>query len=208
LKANRQGIKKFGENGMQPMRQILGHHFNSLYWAAVEVIRVNQEMPFVLGGKSSSNMKNKLMRKLVILLLPFMLLACDKEERAQIALDSIIQIEVKEEVSGGASHIWLVCKTEKKYPCFNYKISAAKQATPNSIEILFKSITGDDKCATAFGPATVEINLGALSDGVYHLQLNTPTTENKGLLKVTATQIILEFNQSDGIEILTPVVQR
>lgn len=147
------------------------------------------------------------MKKLGILLSMLLLISCEKEESEQIPIDSDILIEVKE-VGSDPKRIVIVGKTEKEYNCYNNTIVTNKRFTQNTIEITFKAVEGDTKCATAMGPATTEIDLGALDNGEYSLQLNTTTTKNEGLLKLTTTEIILEYSQQEGIDILTPVVQR
>ncbi|GAB3534078.1 hypothetical protein GCM10027443_20650 [Pontibacter brevis] len=147
------------------------------------------------------------MKKLGILLSMLLLISCEKEESEQIPIDSDILIEVKE-VGSDPKRIVIVGKTEKEYNCYNNTIVTNKRFTQKTIEITFKAVEGDTKCATAMGPATTEIDLGALDNGEYSLQLNTTTTKNEGLLKLTTTEIILEYSQQEGIDILTPVVQR
>src|SRR5687767_2744852 len=104
--------------------------------------------------------------------------ACDKEDDSLDGgpIDSTIQISAKETSSTG--EIILNCKTEKEYECFNNKISTTKRIGQNTIEISFEKITGENKCATATGPATAEINLGALAVGEYHLTLETMDAQN------------------------------
>lgn len=147
-------------------------------------------------------------RKLTMFLCISLLMACDEEEAVLTPIDSDILIEVKEVTSGGSGRIVITGKTEKEYNCYNNTIATTKKITHNTIEVTFKAVEGDERCATALGPATTEVDLGALGNGEYTLQLYTANDMNEGLLKVTATEIRLEFSQQKGIDILTPVVQR
>lgn len=150
------------------------------------------------------------MKKITSLYLFSLLLlgACtqDNEQLKDGPIDSIIQIKGK--VKSSTGNLVLECRTEKEYNCSNYKIIISKNTGSNNIDISFKAIKVENICATAFGPATTEINLGALDVGEYKLTLNTLDAQNSGVLKVTPTQIFFEFNSLLGIDILTPIVQR
>lgn len=145
--------------------------------------------------------------KLFFMFFGLLLVACDKEDEGldKSPIDSKVLISARESSSG---EIFLDCKTDKEYSCFNYKILATKQTAENSIEISFEAIEVDGKCATASGPATTTINLGVLAIGEYGLTFNSMGVSNKGLLIVTQDQILLQFDNLEGIEILTPIVQR
>ena len=89
-------------------------------------------------------------------------------------------------------------------------ISYSKAGEGNSLKINFQHVSPDasGKCGAAVGPATAEINLGTLDTGIYTIELNNGVLENKGTLEITSTELILDFPQQKGIDILTPVVLR
>jgi hypothetical protein len=145
--------------------------------------------------------------KLLAMFFVLLMIACDKEDESQSSpIDSIILITATE--TSSTNEIVLDCRTKKQYQCFNYKIVSTKRTSENSIEISFVAIDSGNICATAFGPATTKINLGVLPIGEYSLTFEIMGEQNNGLLIVTQTQIIFEFDNLEGIEILTPIVQR
>lgn len=155
------------------------------------------------------------MKRLVGFALLFLAFACKKEEVVtDFSLDSEVQVqlEVSDTKQANLVEIKLVCKTEKEYGCANYTILTQKEKEivqgDEAIQITFLGVQSPDICATAFGPAYTEIELGSFGQGVYMLHLNTPLFTNKGLLEITEEEVKLYFPQQDGIEILTPAVQR
>ncbi len=144
---------------------------------------------------------------LLAMLFAFVIFGCDKEDEGTVtAIDSIIEISANETSPSG--EIVLDCRTKKQYNCSNYKIVSTKRTGQNSIEISFIAVELGNLCATALGPATTKINLGVLPIGEYNLTFEVMGEQNNGLLKVTQTQIIFEFENLEGIEILTPTIQR
>lgn len=145
--------------------------------------------------------------KLLPVILVLVMGACDKAEESgnPSPIDSVILISAEETSSG---EIILDCRTVKEYHCSNFSILASKRIGTSSIEINFEAIEKKNLCATAFGPATTRINLGVLANGDYRLKLLTGDSQNSGHLKVTPNQLIFAFDRLDGIEIITPIVER
>lgn len=150
-------------------------------------------------------MKNTRLLSLLFVLLMF---GCDKEDESsnKHSIDSVILISANETSPSG--EIVLDCRTKKQYQCSNYKIVSTKRTGQNSVEINFVAVEIGNICATAFGPATTKINLGELPIGEYYLTFEIRGEQNNGLLIVTHTHIIFEFDNLEGIEILTPTVER
>lgn len=134
--------------------------------------------------------------------------ACEKEDAELTPVDSVIQVEVKEALIEDSQMIILSCQTEKEYSCINFSIITDVKREENSFTVSFLGIDGQKICATAIGPANAEINFGALENGLYKLELNSGSWKNKGTLVVSDQKLVLDFPQQNGIEILTPSVQR
>lgn len=151
-------------------------------------------------------MKNlKILVSFVILLLT---LSCgnDDDNLNIIALNSKVLISAEETTSG---NIILYCETAEDYSCANYEISKSTDINQNAAEISFNGVFIEgEMCATALGPATTTINLGNWEIGEYPLRFGTPNTQDNGQLTITQTQIKFEFETQEGIEILTPVIER
>ncbi|QED36981.1 hypothetical protein FK178_04315 [Antarcticibacterium arcticum] len=146
--------------------------------------------------------------KIISLIFLMLMAACDREDESSniSPVDSVILISAIE--TSAPKEIILNCRTKKEYQCYNYKIVTSKRTGQKSVEINFESIKGERLCATALGPATAMINLGEFAIGEYSLSLNVMESQNEGRLIITPTEIKFEFDNQNGIEILTPIVQR
>lgn len=139
-----------------------------------------------------------------------LLFSCEKVQENELLIDSVVEIQMLDAAAAGSGDLLLRCKTLKEYICYNYVIGYNKAGEGNTLKISFQhvSLGASQQCATAIGPATAEVNLGILEDGLYDLELNNGKLVNKGTLEVTAKELILNFPQQKGIDILTPVVLR
>ncbi len=145
----------------------------------------------------------------LLLALPVMLpLACEKETLLnETAIDSKILIDIREYLRD--NKIVLACKTENFYPCMNYSILTTQSYNGgNQVTVMFQGVFETDICLTAIGPASTEIDLSALSNGQYELTFINGKVENKGWLKISDSEIILDFKTQHGIEITTPIMKR
>lgn len=100
--------------------------------------------------------------------------ACNKEKKkTRIDSDIIVKIRIENE------EVILDCRTEKEYPCANYRISYSKGISDRTITIHFEKIIEPEHCLRAFGPARTEINLGIHDTKTYYLKfkLRRKTTE-------------------------------
>ncbi|AHM63405.1 hypothetical protein D770_25810 [Flammeovirgaceae bacterium 311] len=160
--------------------------------------------------KQSIYLSCKTMKNLMWIPFIALLFSCEKVQDSELLIDSVVEIELLEAVAAGTGEITLRCKTLKEYICYNYVIGYDKAGEGNALKINFQHIAlgATQQCATAIGPATAEIALGKLEDGLYFLELNNGKLVNKGILEVSATEFILNFPQQTGIDILTPVVLR
>ena len=147
------------------------------------------------------------MRKIVAVLGLLLFFSCEKEETSH-PISSTIQIQTNELAIGNEKRIFLSCATEKIYACSNFNIITSQQAQPNLFQVHFSGIDNIKHCATAIGPARAEIELGALKNGEYLLELNAKAFRNSGKIKITDSEIILSFPHQQGIAIMNPVYKR
>ncbi|GEO02355.1 hypothetical protein AAE02nite_00190 [Adhaeribacter aerolatus] len=146
------------------------------------------------------------MRKIAAVLGLLLLLGC--EEDTIHPINSTIQIEPTEITVGTEKRIFLSCATEQTYICSNFNILTTQQVQQNLFRINFSGIDKISYCANTLGPAQAKVDLGALPNGDYLLELNSKTFRNNGTLKVTATEIKLDFPHQDGIAIIKEVFKR
>ncbi|MGV3585760.1 MAG: hypothetical protein ACO1OF_02060 [Adhaeribacter sp.] len=147
------------------------------------------------------------MRKIGYILGLLLLLSCEKEETTH-PISSTIQIVAAEVNIANEKTIVLHCATEKTYTCSNFNIITTQEVQSNFFRINFSGIDKISYCANALGPARAQIDLGVLPNGDYTLELNGKSFRNSGTLKVTPTEIKLNFPTQDGIAILSPVIKR
>lgn len=150
------------------------------------------------------------MKKLFWIPVLLFVLSCEKESDPSLPVDSVVEVEIAEVSIDGAEKIVLSGKTRKEYSCSNYTINHRTANGEEAFSITFEEVVSDPegRCFTALGPARAQIVLGALENGVYDLSLNNGALTNRGTLEVSDTEIVLNFPQQNGIEILTPVVLR
>ncbi|MDR0231020.1 MAG: hypothetical protein LBI82_02755 [Dysgonamonadaceae bacterium] len=110
-----------------------------------------------------------------------------------VAIDTEINIRMVEVFDKSSRTLQMYFSTTKIYPCCNYPIALSWQKTSNSIEISFKSVIKTDLCLTAPGPATATIDLGALSNGTYQLNLQNEEVRYSGELVVTSENYSVNF---------------
>ncbi len=151
------------------------------------------------------------MKKILIIpIFAISFLACESDEiTKKQAIDSDIQVVLKELLAPQGSVWVLECETEKIYPCDNYGISYAQRYDLESITLTFLEVPEIETCLTALGPATTMIGLGSITgNGEYEISLNNGAVENKGTLTLTDTEIILELSSENGIEIMRKTTKR
>ena len=146
------------------------------------------------------------------MLIPFLMLifSCEEERTDELLINSTVEIEMHVAPAAGTGEVVLHCKTLKEYICYNYVIGYSKAGEGKSLKINFRHVSPhvSGKCGAEVGPATAEINLGTLETGIYTIELNNGVLENRGTLEITSTELVLDFPQQKGIDILTPVVLR
>lgn len=137
------------------------------------------------------------------------LIACEGDPLERNAIDSTIEIVPGEfYLASAIPQLALACKTERIYPCMNYPIHFEQSFVDGKLSITFTHIPELDICLTALGPATIQIDLSTLPNGEYELELNNAALKNSGTLKITDTEITLDFKRQNGIEIVRETAKR
>lgn len=150
------------------------------------------------------------MRNFLIFILCLFTVACDLANNSEpiTALESKIIITPIEVLGESSRSLSLISKTEKIYPCMNFPILTDKSINQNGIFITFLGVEETDFCLTALGPATAVLDLGIVKTGPMSLELNTTLHRNPGQLTITDTEINMDFQQQNGIEIVRNVTKR
>lgn len=150
------------------------------------------------------------MTKLLIFSTLTFLLSCkdNDSELTKNPIDSKIFIETRELLDNDSRSLTFSCKTEKIYPCINFPILTDNGINENSFQITFTGIGETLICFTALGPASTVVDLKAVANGEYPIELNNANLKNKGILRVSDNEIQLIFEQQNGIEIVRPTTKR
>lgn len=150
------------------------------------------------------------MKKISIFVIAALFVACEQNEDPlkKNAIDSKIKVEVREYLDLNSRQLVLHCQTGKAYPCINYPILTEQVFQKNKLSITFTSVLETDFCFTAIGPASTVINLGNMVNGQYELELNNAELKNKGTLKISGSEIVLDFKSQNGIEIVRQITKK
>ncbi len=90
-------------------------------------------------------------------------------------LESSIVITPWENLSPSQRTFTLNCATDEIYGCLNFRIINRFAVGSGTIEIWLDGIYKPEVCLTALGPATANIELGALAHGNYNVVISTAT---------------------------------
>lgn len=145
-----------------------------------------------------------------IFILLLLTVSCDFTNNFQpiTGIESQIIITPVEVLGESSRSLNLLCKTEKIYPCMNFPLLTNMAIMENGFVITFEGVEETDFCLTALGPATASLDLGNAMTGQRNMELNTPTQRNACNLTITQSEIILDFPQQNGIEIIRKVTKR
>ena len=145
---------------------------------------------------------------IISLILTGTTLSCNKtDDDTYSAIDSAIRIDMMEVIDARTAGavvkplrvLELHCSTERSYPC-HYIDVKYQQASNNTIDIVFKGVVRypgvcippDIAFDTPYASTTVQ--LLALSNGVYNLNLSIGKVKHKGKLIVSSDSYRVDFN--------------
>ena len=134
--------------------------------------------------------------------------SCGKQAEGDLSAVSGINIRMVEMFDKSPRTIQFHFFTTKIYPCSNYPIILESLQSSNSIDISFKGVMKTDLCATALGPATAHIDLGALSNGTYTLNLRSGGVRRTGTLVVSSDSYKVNLGRNSAFRFETPVLNK
>ena len=136
--------------------------------------------------------------------------ACTKPEVQQVTSTFVEPVKIKmiEAVDSVNRTLTLRCYTQKIYECFNYGIQTDYSVTDDKITITFMKVVVPDICLTAFGPASVDIDLKGLSNNTYELEVNFSSETVKGQLDVTAGSFVATVPTQTKVQFVNPELKR
>lgn len=124
------------------------------------------------------------------------------------SISSKINIAISESITKSGRSVILTCTTDSVYACSNYGINTSIQKENNSTVIKFNEITTPSVCATAFAPASTEINLGYLNNGNYSFQFLANGEVFQTSIIVNDNYFKVSNQTGNWIDLKTPLVLR
>jgi hypothetical protein len=134
-------------------------------------------------------------------------LGCSKQESFE-PIVSDIEITMVETIDSTGRTFQLKCETKEHYHCANYQLVSKLNKVSNSYEIDFEGIDIPGVCLAAFGPALASIDFGSPENAVYDLVITTDETTSSGKLIVSEDYYILDFDKTERLEFINPILNR
>ncbi|MGC4233163.1 MAG: hypothetical protein QM594_09300 [Niabella sp.] len=149
------------------------------------------------------------MKKLILLFATISFISCNKNrvDLSSNPIDSNIKIEFREELSATSRQPYLLCITEKAYPCINYPILTEEKFENNRLSVTFTKVVETEFCLTAIGPARTGVNLPS-ENGTYEIGLHNGKFSNTGTLVISDEKVDILFEKTRGIDILRQTTRR
>ncbi|MEK6476853.1 hypothetical protein WJR50_04935 [Catalinimonas sp. 4WD22] len=145
------------------------------------------------------------------LLIPLLLMfACEGEQAVPSnTLGSEIELSMAEYIDSDQRSLSFKFLTLKDFPCINYSIKHETVVDNQAIKIVLEKVEVSDVCLDAIGPASAFIDLGALSEKEYDLQIQLgESLINHGTLSVSKDAYQLNLLESEGIDLLESTLNR
>ena len=122
--------------------------------------------------------------------------------------NSNIFVRLQEEFKGSTTNLKLFLFTEEKFGCSNYSLLSSGRVIGNTISLTVSGISKGEICLTSIGPATAEINLGALENKTYLIEITHQGKMYSGSLKVSEDAYLLTFNKTKPFIGDNPMLKR
>jgi hypothetical protein len=142
-----------------------------------------------------------------VIIILVILLGCQKDYSIE-SIDSDIEIKLWETLDSTNRKLQLYCSTQRIYNCSNYGIKNKFSKSSGNIDINFTGILLPDMCLTAFGPARTIIDLGALSNGTYNLNIKVERKKSVGQLIITSDSYSIRLFKQNHIKIINTPLHR
>jgi hypothetical protein len=136
----------------------------------------------------------------------------DGDDNAELQpLEGSLVLEVREQYNSYNEVtdpvLYLLLRTEKIYPCYNYGIASSLQIDPGRIEITLYGVVAPDICLTALGPARSQIKLN-IPDGTYQLIFRAAAFTDQYRLIINKSSVKIERVNSTNTSILHSLYHR
>lgn len=136
--------------------------------------------------------------------------SCESEDAVPSnTLGSEIEMSMAEYIDTDQRTLTLKFLTLKDFPCINYQIRHEVLVDHQAVRIVLEKVEAADVCLDAIGPAAAFVELGQLSEKEYDLQIQLgESIINHGTLSVSKEAYQISLNESQGIQLLKPELNR
>ncbi|MCH9023729.1 MAG: hypothetical protein IH931_00185 [candidate division Zixibacteria bacterium] len=140
-------------------------------------------------------------------------LGCDNTNEVIIgpeidSINTVINIEVFENLDNGLRNVELRCVTDSIFPCANFLIEYDLSTTSNTLALAFTRISDPIICLDAFAPAAAIVSLGDLANISYDFPITVNSLTIPAQLILTDSTIEIVGGDSTWTHIVRPVLYR
>jgi len=140
-------------------------------------------------------------------------LGCDNTSEVIVgpeidSINTVINIEVFENLDNGLRNVQLRCVTDSIYPCANFLLEYDLSITANMLALTFTRISNPTICLDAFAPATAIVNLGALTNISYDFPITVDRVTVPAQLILTDSTIEITGGDSTWTNIVRSILYR
>ena len=140
-------------------------------------------------------------------------LGCDNTSEVIVgpeidSINTVINIEVFENLDNGLRNVQLRCVTDSIYPCADFLIEYDLSITSNMLALTFTRISNPIICLDAFAPATAIVNLGALTNISYDFPITVDRVTVPAQLILTDSTIEIIGGDSTWTNIVRSILYR
>jgi len=188
--------------------------FHTMHWKVTDIIPT--KMPSSIEGfQPYSTLFNPiqpystLIMNIALFITVFsMLMPGHKTDLADSGFNKNIVIRLIEHVDSTQRTLTLTCGTEEKYMCSNYSIAFSHTVINGKISLNFTDIIKPATCMRAIGPATATINLGALNNMNYEIEINIGGSKIIGQLAVSNNSYHVTIPDQSKVKFVNPDLYR
>ena len=124
------------------------------------------------------------------------------------SINTVINIEVFENLDNGLRSVQLRCVTDSIFPCANFLIEYDLSTTSNTLALTFTRISDLTFCLDGFAPAAAIVILGVLANISYDFPITVNSLTLPAQLILTDSTIEITGGDSTWTNIVRPVLYR
>lgn len=158
-------------------------------------------------------MRRIIIASIILLSAILLSLGCDNTNEVIVgpeidSINTIINIEVFENLENGLRNVQLRCVTDSIFPCADFLIEYDLITTSNTLDLTFTRISDLTICLDPFGPATAIVSLDPLANISYNFPLTVDRVTVPAQLILTDSTIEILNGDSTWTNIVRSILYR